>query len=156
MLTLCFIKCTHLHNQLVLMEYAPLYGCFIYKWSYFCNKVINLGAQSFKCKVGGGWKLEREQLKGRCKLEISPWDRRMSSSNAWALRVNYISRDFELCVMIQMQGGYVESIWNGAWALRVTKNPNWLFNYIVIIFRCLILHVLHVSYSYHLLSITSI
>lgn len=76
----------------------------------FCNKVINLGAQSFKCKVGGGWKLEREQLKGRCKLEISPWDRRMSSSNAWALRVNYISRDFELCVMIQMQGGYVESI----------------------------------------------
>lgn len=39
----------------------------------FCNKVINLGAQSFKCKVGG-WELEKEQLKGRCKLRLPPLD----------------------------------------------------------------------------------
>ena len=38
----------------------------------FCNKVINPRAQSFKCRVGGR-KLKREQLKGRCKLRISPW-----------------------------------------------------------------------------------
>ena len=43
--------------------------------SSLCSKVINLGAQSSKCKVGG-WKLEREQLKGRCKLGISAWKRK--------------------------------------------------------------------------------
>lgn len=51
-----------------------------------CNKVIITGAWNFKCKESG-WKLEREQLKGRCMLGKSPCEKRMDGRVAQMLGI---------------------------------------------------------------------
>ena len=81
----------------------------------FCNKAINLGAQSFRCRVGG-WKLESEQLKERCNLGMCPWEKRTDMRVTQMLGICELTAFEEIWVRkcliwlsMQMQSKYVES-----------------------------------------------